>query len=217
MTLQTMIEAETTTLTSPPRVDRDRDILEALRRHEPSAPERLLERYGDRAYRLAVSITGDRPDAEEVVQDAFWTVIRKIETFRGESAFGSWLYRIVANAACQKRRGRRSRQGDVSLDDVLPVFDEHGHHAGTVTDWSTRVHDPAVRSELRAALTAAIEALPEIYRSALVLRDVEGMSNLQIAEMLGLNIPVVKARVHRARLFVRKRLAATLSEAPACA
>jgi RNA polymerase sigma-70 factor, ECF subfamily len=222
MTLQTMVEpgamtVTSTLLTSSLRVDRDRELLDALQRHEPSAPERLLARYGERAYRLAVSITGSAPDAEEVVQDAFLTVIRKIETFRGESAFGSWLYRIVANAACQKRRGRRSRQGDVSLDDVLPVFDERGHHAASVTDWSARVNDPAVQNELRRALTAAIEVLPDLYRSVLVLRDVEGLSNLEIAETLGLSVMVVKARVHRARLFVRKRLAATRSEAPACA
>ena len=214
MALETMIEAETTTLTSPPRGDRDRDILEALQRREPSAPERLLARYGERAYRLAVSITGNRPDAEEVVQDAFWTVIRKIETFRGESAFGSWLYRIVANAACQKRRGRRGRQRDLPLAEILPVFDERGHHACSVTDWSARVTDPAVQSELRMALSAAIEALPELYRSALVLRDVEGLSNLEIAETLGLNVSVVKARVHRARLFVRKRLSVAMAGEP---
>ena len=217
MVAQTTAERRTTKLTSVPRIDRDRELLEALQRHEPPAAERLVAQYGDRAYRLAVSITGSRPDAEEVVQDAFWTVVRKIEMFRGEAAFGSWLYRIVANAACQKRRGRRCQQGDVSLDEVLPVFDERGHHAAAVRDWSTPVHDPVVQSELRAALTAAIEALPELYRSALVLRDVEGLSNLEIAETFGLSIAVVKARVHRARLFVRKRLAATLSDVPACA
>ena len=222
MALQTLVEPGTTTLTSTPltfspRMDRDRELLEALQRHEPSAPERLLARYGDRAYRLAVSITGSAPDAEEVVQDAFLTVIRKIETFRGESAFGSWLYRIVANAACQKRRGRRSRQGDVSLDDVLPVFDERGHHASSVTDWSARVNDPAMQSELRRALTAAIEVLPDLYRGVLVLRDVEGLSNLEIAETLGLSVAVVKARVHRARLFLRKRLAVTMAGEQACA
>src|SRR5688572_560207 len=81
----------------PTRVGRDRQLVEALRRSEPAAPERLVVTYGDRAYRLAIGITGTVQDAEEVVQDAFWTVVRKIDTFRGESAFGSWLYRIVAN------------------------------------------------------------------------------------------------------------------------
>src|SRR2546426_239036 len=90
----------------PTSGDRDGHLVEALRRCEPVAAERVVATYGDRAYRLAVGITGTAEDAEEVVQDAFWTVIRKIDTFRGESAFGSWLYRIVANAAYQKLRGR---------------------------------------------------------------------------------------------------------------
>jgi RNA polymerase sigma-70 factor, ECF subfamily len=217
MAPQMVLERDTTTIASSPRIDRDRDLLDALRRNEPWAAERLVARYGDRAYRLAVSITGSRADAEEVVQDAFWTVIRKIGTFRGDSAFGSWLYRIVANAACQKLRGRRNQRQEVSWDDVAPVFDERGRHASTITDWSGRVDDPAIQTELRMTLRAAINDLPELYRSVLVLRDVEGLSNVDIAEALGLNVPVVKARVHRARLFVRKRLADVMSPAEACA
>lgn len=87
------------------RVDRDAGLLDALRRGESAAAERLVATYGDRAYRLAIGITGNGQDAEEAVQDALLSVIRKIATFRGESAFGSWLYRIVANAAYQKLRG----------------------------------------------------------------------------------------------------------------
>src|SRR5882724_4121445 len=161
--------------------DRDRDLLEALRQREPTAAERLVTTYGDRAYRLATSITGNGQDAEEVVQDAFWTVVRKIDGFRGESAFGSWLYRIVANAAYQKLRGRQSRGRDLSLDEVLPSFDAQGHQVGPMADWSARVDDPAVQTELRLALTSAIDELPPASRTVLVLRDVEGQSSLEIA------------------------------------
>jgi RNA polymerase sigma-70 factor (ECF subfamily) len=206
MNLQTAIEAESHVV--PPRrhTDRDRDLVEALRLREPSATETLVMRFGDRAYRLAIRITGNGQDAEEVVQDAFWTVVRKIDTFRGESAFGSWLYRIVANAAYQKLRGRPSRRLDVSLDEVLPLFDESGRHIAAAADWSPRVEDPRIQVELRTALTAAIDELPATYRMVLVLRDVEGQSNAEIAGALGLTIAVVKTRVHRARLFLRKRL-----------
>src|SRR5438309_7857113 len=130
----------------PTRADRDDHLVEALRRREPAAAERVVATYGDRAYRLAVGITGTAEDAEEVVQDAFWTVIRKIDTFRGESAFGSWLYRIVANAAYQKLRGRQSRRAEVSLDDVLPLFDERGQHVAPMADWSSRVDATLSRS-----------------------------------------------------------------------
>src|SRR6266702_279999 len=134
--------------TTPVRVDRDQQLVEALRLREPTAAERLVATYGDRAYRLAVGITGSRQDAEEVVQDACWVVIRKIDSFRGESAFGSWFYRIVANGACAKTRSRHNRRHDLSWDEVLPFFDERGH-AVPMADWSARVDDPAIQSELR--------------------------------------------------------------------
>src|SRR5882724_13259459 len=164
--------------------DRDRDLLEALRQREPTAAERLVTTYGDRAYRLATSITGNGQDAEEVVQDAFWTAVRKIDSFGGESAFGSWLYRSVANAACQKLRTWQSRRRDMSWDDVLPFFDEQGRHMAPLADWSPRVDDPSIKTELRMALTAAIDELPAAYRTVLVLRDVEGLSNPEVAEFL---------------------------------
>jgi RNA polymerase sigma-70 factor, ECF subfamily len=191
---------------APTRVDRDRQLVEALRRREPAAAERLVAAYGDRAYRLATGILGSAQDGEEVVQDAFWTVVRKIDTFRGESAFGSWFYRIVANAAYQKLR-RPGRRSEISLDEVLPLFHENGQHVAPIADWSPSVDDPSRQTELRMALTAAIEELPPDYRTALLLHDVEGLSNIEVAETLGLGVPNVKSRVHRARLFLRKRLA----------
>jgi len=195
-----------------PKVDRDRRLVEALRRGDPNAADHLITTYGDRAYRLAIRITGNRQDAEEVVQDAFWTVVRKIETFRGEAAFGSWLYRIVANAAYQKIRSRRSRASDLSLDDVLPFFDEEGRHVAPGADWSMRVDGESLPPDLRIALTSALDELPTDYRTVVVLRDIEGLSHLEIAEALGLSVPNVKTRVHRGRLFLRKRLTDTMTK-----
>jgi RNA polymerase sigma-70 factor (ECF subfamily) len=189
------------------RVDRDGELLHALRQGEPTAAERLVATYGDRAYRLAIGITGNGQDAEEAVQDALWSVVRKIGTFRGESAFGSWLYRIVANAAYQKLRRRSGRRAEVSLDDVLPSFHEDGRHTAPIVDWSASLGDPSRSTELRIVLQSAIEALPADYRTALVLHDVEGLENTEVAEALGITIANVKSRVHRARLFLRKRLA----------
>ncbi len=189
------------------QIDRDHQLVEALRRGEPSATELLVAAYGDRAYRLANNIMGSPQDAEEVVQDAFWAVVRKIDTFRGESAFGSWFYRIVANTAYQKLRRRPGRRCEISLDEVLPVFHENGRHAEPIADWSRSVDDPSRQTELRRTLTAALDELPPDYRTALVLHDVEGLSNLEVAETLGLGVPNVKSRVHRARLLLRKRLA----------
>lgn len=196
-----------------PRVDRDAGLVERLRRHEDGAVEALVELYGDRVYRLAIRITSNEQDAEEVVQDALWTAARKIDTFKGESAFGSWLYRITANTAYQKLRGRRAKRHEVSWDDLLPSFDEQGQYAEPVGDWSAKVGEPALQTELRTVLTTAINDLPGDYRTAFLLHDVEGLSNPEIAETLHLSLPAVKSRVHRSRLFLRERLARYLTAA----
>jgi RNA polymerase sigma-70 factor (ECF subfamily) len=195
------------------RVDADADLVEALRREEPDAAERLVERFGDRVYRLAMRITGLNEDAEEAAQDALWTAARKIQMFKGESAFGSWIYRITANAAYQKLRTRRQKSSEIALDDVLPSLDGDGHHFEPMDDWSNRVDEKALQGELRDILTQAIDALPPDYRTALVLHDVEGVSNPDIAEALNISLPAVKSRVHRSRLFVRKQLADYLKTA----
>ncbi|RPH78076.1 MAG: sigma-70 family RNA polymerase sigma factor [Candidatus Rokuibacteriota bacterium] len=190
-----------------PRVDVDADLVEALRRNEPDAAERLVQRYGDRVYRLAMRITGLNEDAEEAAQDALWTAARKIHMFKGESAFGSWVYRITANAAYQKLRTRRQKAAEISMDDVLPSLDGDGRHFEPMDDWSNRVDEQALQGELRRVLQQAIDGLPADYRTALVLHDVEGLSNPDIAEALNISLPAVKSRVHRSRLFVRKHLA----------
>jgi RNA polymerase sigma-70 factor (ECF subfamily) len=195
------------------RVDVDADLVEALRREEPDAAERLVERFGDRVYRLAMRITGLNEDAEEAAQDALWTAARKIHMFKGESAFGSWIYRITANAAYQKLRTRRQKAAEIALEDVLPSLDGDGHHFEPMDDWSNRVDEQALQGELRQVLTEAIDALPPDYRTALVLHDVEGVSNPDIAEALQISLPAVKSRVHRSRLFVRKRLSDYLKSA----
>jgi len=198
-------------ITTP--IERDGALVAALRRGDPTAADDLVAAYGDRACRLATRITRNAQDAEEAVQDAFLSVIRKIDTFRGDATFGSWIYRIVANAAYQCCRRRRRRGADVSLDNLLPVFDPRGRHVAPVVDWSTSVDDPARQTELRLVLSAAIEELSDDYRAVVVLRDVEGLPHREIAETLGLTVVNVKMRVHRARLFLRKRLEAHLSMA----
>jgi len=180
--------------------------VEALRRCDPESAERLAATYGDRAYRLAVRITGNGQDAEEAVQDALWSVVRKIDTFRGDSAFGSWLYRIVSNAAYEKARRRREAFVDISLEEVLPSFHQDGRHAGVLTDWSSRIDDPAVQAELRAVLSSAISELPAHYRAVIVLHDVEGLAMAEVADTLGITVPAAKIRAHRARLWLRKRI-----------
>jgi RNA polymerase sigma-70 factor (ECF subfamily) len=186
--------------------DRDATLVAQLRRQEAGAAEELIGAYGDRVYRLAIRITGSPSDAEEVTQDALWTASRKIDSFRGAAAFGSWLYRITANAAYQKLRGRRNARHEISWDD-LPAFDGKGQYLEPAADWSPKLRDPAIDAELRTALRAAIDELPGEYRAPLVLHDVEGLSTQEIAEVLHVKPGTIKSRLHRARLYLRKRLA----------
>ena len=190
-----------------PAVDPDAVLVERLRRRDGGAAEALVASYGDRVYRLAIRITGNSSDAEEVVQDALWAAICKIDGFRGTAAFGTWVYRITANAAYQKRRGRLVERNATSWDDLAPSFDETGRHVQPGLDWSPRLKEPALQAEVQSVLRAAIEELPEDHRAAFLLHDVEGLSNPEIAEALQTKLATVKSRVHRARLFMRSRLA----------
>jgi RNA polymerase sigma-70 factor, ECF subfamily len=197
----------------PRRPDPDADLVEQLRRGDADGPDALVATFGDRVYRLAIRITGNEQDAEEVVQDALWTAARKINTFRGQSAFGSWLYRITANTAYQKLRGRQAKKREVPWEDLFPSFDELGQHVDPVSDWSPKVEEPALQNELREVLSSAIADLPDDYRTAFLMHDVEGLSNPEIAESLGISLPAVKSRVHRSRLFLRERLSRYLAAA----
>ncbi len=188
-------------------IDPDTALVEQLRRQDAGAAEALVATYWDRVYRLAIRITGDPSDAEEVVQDTLWAVSRKIDTFRGVAAFGTWLYRITANTAYQKLRGRRSTRDHVPWEDLAPSSANKGQHVETTTDWLRRLQDPAIGSELRAVLNATIGELSAIYRTIFILHDIEGLSYLEIAEALQLKAGTIKSRVHRTRLFLRNRLA----------
>ncbi len=188
------------------RTQGDERLVEALRRGEEGAVETLVDRYAGWIHRVARRLLNDPRDAEEVVQDVLLTVVRKIHTFKAEAAFSSWLYRIAANAAYQRLRAKRARP-EVSLEPFLPVFDDEGRHAQRVVDWSHQLDDPAVAGEVRAAIERSLSRLPEEYRVVILLHDVEGLPNEEVAAALGLSVAAVKSRVHRARLFLRQELA----------
>jgi len=195
-------------------VDRDWTLVEALRRRDSAAAERLLETFGDRMYRLALRITGHEQDAEEVVQDAFWSVLQHIDTFRGESLLGSWIYRITANAAYQKLRRAAHRRDEISLDQVLPILDDGHHDLDPSADWSARIDDHALQRELRDLLTSAIDELPVKHRAVIVLHDVEGPSMTEVADVMGMTLATAKTTAQRARLRLRKRLGTFVSQTP---
>jgi RNA polymerase sigma-70 factor, ECF subfamily len=204
--------ARASAIMGAPRIDGDRDLVTGLRGRERDAAEILVARYADRLYRLAIRITGSDQDAEEVVQDALWTATRKIDTFRGDSALGAWLYRITVNAANQKRRACRSRRNEVSRDELGPPFSGQVQPGEPSPDWLAKMEDPALQMELRSVLTSAIDDLRNGHCISFVLHDVEGLSNHEISALLRVKVGTVKSRVHRARLFLRGRLAGYMSD-----
>jgi RNA polymerase sigma-70 factor (ECF subfamily) len=190
-------------------VEADLGLAQRLRAGDTTALEPLMERFASRLYRVAIGITRSAADAEEVVQDVFMTLVRKGHTFEGRAALGTWLYRVAANAALIKRRGKRL-QLEVSLEADLPTFTADGHREGERTylraDWSRTPEEELLSGEARAVLETALDGLPDHYRAVLVLRDVEELSNEETAEALGESVSTVKSRLHRARIALRERL-----------
>ena len=188
-------------------------LIERVRGGDADALATLMERYGSRVYRLAYGITRNEADAEEVVQDVFLTLFRKIGGFEGRAALGSWIYRVATNAALIKRRGKRA-QVEVPIEDLLPQFLADGHRQGTLAwlmaDWSQTPDKYLLAQENRELLERGLNNLPEHYRAVLVLRDVEGLSNEAAAEALGESVPTVKSRLHRARMALRELLSKDL-------
>ena len=187
----------------------DVELIAQLKAGEVAALDALMARYASRVYRLARGITRSDADAEEVVQDVFFTLVRKHDTFEGRAAVGSWIYRITTNAALNKRRGRRF-EAEIALDDLLPTFKPDGHREGDPTfllaDWSQSPEKELLSGETRRILNETIDCLPDHYRAVLVLRDVEGLSNEEVAQVRGETIASVKSKLHRARMALRERL-----------
>jgi RNA polymerase sigma-70 factor (ECF subfamily) len=173
--------------------------------------EALMSQYAARVYRLALSITRNTADAEEVVQDVFFTVFRKSATFEGRSAFGSWLYRICINTALNRRRGKRARV-HASLDALAQSHDDGVRLARATLDRSQTPDQRLLGQEARAVLSTALDALPDHYRTVVTLRDVEELPSADVVEVLHESPPCVKTRLHRARLVLRARLASYFSD-----
>lgn len=196
-------------------VERDEMILAELRSGAQDAADHLVAVFGDRVYGLCFRILGSQQDAEEAVQETFITVWDKWTQFKEKSKFSSWIYRIAANHAYMKLRKRRKHSGNVSLDDDITGSDSWiGRHVAA--DWELDVASPSHRVELaekRTLIEGAVQELDPGYRIAYMLKDIEGMSLKEIAEIMDMSEPAVKSRVHRARLKLRKILAPMLDVA----
>ena len=168
--------------------------------------EQVFHAYAPRVYSLARRMLSNDADAEDVTQDVLLQVVRKLDTFRGEAELPTWLHRVTVNAALAHRR-RQARRPEQHLDVSLDCIVTHAGSDGRVPDRKT------LDRELRQHLEGAIARLPAMYSDVFVLADVEGLPNAEIGQLLGLSLPAVKSRLHRARLMVRDALAPYLGRA----
>ncbi|WP_020469743.1 RNA polymerase sigma factor [Zavarzinella formosa] len=172
---------------------------------EPLTPEVVFRDYVPRVYNLARRMLNNDADAEDATQDVLLQVVRKLDTFRGDAAFTTWLHRVTVNAALAVRR-KRNRREEHRVHDPLENFTEEGQHSGFVRPWPKLPDNMVLDSEQHQLIEEAIGKLPETYRDVFVLADVQQLPNAEIAESLGLSLSAVKSRLHRARLMMRDAL-----------
>jgi RNA polymerase sigma-70 factor (ECF subfamily) len=177
-------------------------------------PDIVFREHAPRVYSLARRLLNNDADAEDVTQDVLLQVVRKLDTFRGEAAFPTWLHRVTVNAALEHRR-KRAAQHSHREPDPFGEFLDREDISPPVRGWTVSAAQQALDHETRQVIEQAIARLPDLYRDVFVLADVEGLPNAEIGEMLGLSVPAVKSRLHRARLLMRKALAHHFEEVPA--
>ena len=185
-------------------VSDESDLLARLRAGDDGAYEEIVRLYGGRMLAAARRILASDDDAAEVVQEAFLSAFKAIDRFQGESRIGTWLHRIAINAALMRLRSLKRREG--RIEDLLPSYTENGGFASMPDPWSEEVDAKLLRDEARDQVRARIDDLPENYRVALLLRDIEGFTNEELAEALGVTVNAAKIRVHRARQALRTLL-----------
>ena len=169
------------------------------------AYDKLAEIYQKKIYGLSFHLTRNQMDAQDVTQEVLLTLFRKINMFQGKSAFSSWVYRIAVNASYMKLRSKK-KEPNVSIDELMPSFNSAGFQQEKIQDWSENTESLLFTKETRDVINKAVDLLPEKEKVVFLLRDVEGLSSEKAGEILDLTVPAVKSRLHRARLFLRKKL-----------
>ena len=178
-------------------------LVHAAKAGDVSAFEQLVKRYDRNVFRIANHITQNREDAEDVVQEAFLKAYSHLDRFQENSKFYTWLVRIAVNESLMKLR-RRKTSKTVSMDEDVET--EEGSVPREIADWAPNPEQLYKQGELNEILSKTINGLPSSFRTVFVLRDVEGLSTEETAEMLELSVPAVKSRLLRARLQLRERL-----------
>lgn len=179
-------------------------LIEKSKNRDARAFEQLIKMHEQKMYNLLINMTGNKAAAEDFLQEVFLNAWNKLKSFRGNAEFSTWLYRIAINAVLMNRR--KKKVNTVSMN--APIITATGEiNRDFADDWSKSPLATLENTELKNKLTKAIKSLPEKYRAVLVLRDVENIRNDEVVKILGISLPSVKSRLHRARLFLRNKLA----------
>ncbi len=178
-------------------------LLDKIKGGDFHAFDRIVKKYEARIYSHCLKFFRDQEDAEDVLQEAFLQAYRALDSFRGESAFSTWLFKIATNGCLMKLR-KKKKVNFVSID--KPLEFDGGKIQREIVDWSQNPSLLHGNDELKRALDRIIGALPEDKRVVLTLKDIEGFSNIEIGHILDMSVAAVKSRLHRARLVVRDEL-----------
>ena len=185
--------------------DKDFELIRAINSGQIDRFPDLVKRYEQKLYNFSLRMCRDAADAEDTVQETFLNVFRYLKDFRYETKFKNWLYRVAASTCIKKRRkSKYAPQRELSLDEFLPQ--DETEVPDQVPKWALMPLDKLLNDELSDKINAAIFTLPEKYRLVIVLRDIEGFSTAETAQILNLSDANVKVRLHRARLFLRDKL-----------
>lgn len=181
------------------------ELLARLRAGDEAAYERWVRESAPRVLRVVRRFMRNEQDAQDVAQDAFLSAFRHLARFDGSARLSTWLHRIAVNAALMKLRSKR-RHPEESIEERLPRFDSEGSHEHAPSAWALPGDAALESAEIRKAVRAAIDELPDLYRDVLLLRDIEELSTEEAAAALGITVAASKTRLHRARLALRERL-----------
>jgi len=182
----------------------DEALVEGARKGNEESFEKLVIRYRERIYRLAFRLTGDPHEAEDILQKTFLQIYQRLDTYRRDARFATWVYRVAMNIAMMHQRSTRRHLAE-SLEQYLPQYDESGRLARLDLDYGrvARADELIEKEELTEKIREAVDRLPEDYRLVLVLRDLEGFSTSEAAQLLEIDEGAVRVRLHRARLMLR--------------
>lgn len=184
----------------------DRELVAKSLRGDTEAFRTIVERYQERVYNVAFQMTGSHEDSLDLAQDSFLRVFRALSSFKGDSSLGTWIHRIAHNIVIDELRKRR-RRPVVAMSTDTVVITEDGEH---MLEWSAPMdeapEEQLLRAEKKREIEQALQRISPEHRSVLVMRDIEGLTYEEVAEVLGLNVGTVKSRLNRARLALREKL-----------